>query len=222
LREFLKEVGIIVLSICIALTAEQAVEWAHWHREVAIARQALRAEIAANNTNFLAFRVAIAPCVAREIARADQAISTLEAGGKLEPIAPLRATASSLIRSSEWEADRASQVLTHFPRDELALISRHYDQAADLRNWGEADFWTDLMVLQKPLDGITRSDILHLRVSLEKLRNMERLTVTNSRRQLRNSERLGIPVTTDAERVKIFCTQSREEYFRYRSAQDLR
>ena len=38
-RELLTEVGVIVLSVCIALAAEQAVEWAHWRCEVSIARK---------------------------------------------------------------------------------------------------------------------------------------------------------------------------------------
>jgi hypothetical protein len=29
-REFLKEVGTIVLGVCVALGAEQTVEWVHW------------------------------------------------------------------------------------------------------------------------------------------------------------------------------------------------
>jgi hypothetical protein len=38
-RELLKEVGIIVLGVLIALSAEQAVESLHWHQRAATARE---------------------------------------------------------------------------------------------------------------------------------------------------------------------------------------
>ena len=38
-RELLTEIGVIVLSVSIALAGEQAVEWLHWHNEVATARK---------------------------------------------------------------------------------------------------------------------------------------------------------------------------------------
>ena len=70
-REFLKEVGIIVLGVCIALAAEQAVEWVHWRQEVAAARDALRAEIAFNDANAFARRIAYQPCMDRQINEAE-------------------------------------------------------------------------------------------------------------------------------------------------------
>ena len=47
-REFAKEVGVIVLGVCIALAGEQTVEWLHWRYEIAEARHALDQEVAAN------------------------------------------------------------------------------------------------------------------------------------------------------------------------------
>ena len=47
-REFLGEVGIIVIGVLVALTAEQLVEWVHWRNAVADARRALDREVAYN------------------------------------------------------------------------------------------------------------------------------------------------------------------------------
>jgi len=44
-REFLAELGTIVLGICIAISLEQFVEYLHWHHEVQIGRGALTEEI---------------------------------------------------------------------------------------------------------------------------------------------------------------------------------
>ncbi len=40
-REFLGEVGIIVIGVLIALSAEQTIEWLHWRHEARLAREAL-------------------------------------------------------------------------------------------------------------------------------------------------------------------------------------
>src|SRR3954464_2108182 len=34
-REFLAEIGVVVIGVCIALAAEQTVEWLHWRTQVA-------------------------------------------------------------------------------------------------------------------------------------------------------------------------------------------
>ncbi|MGH6644649.1 MAG: hypothetical protein ACREE0_22330 [Phenylobacterium sp.] len=52
-RELLKEIGIIVIAVAIALAGEQAVEWLHRQVEVAEAREALRSEIRGISSNAL-------------------------------------------------------------------------------------------------------------------------------------------------------------------------
>src|SRR5689334_9592983 len=47
-REFLSEVGVVVLGVCIALAAEQAVEWWRWRDQVAQARGVIATEMAQN------------------------------------------------------------------------------------------------------------------------------------------------------------------------------
>src|SRR5579862_4230189 len=76
-REFLGEIGVVVIGVCIALAAEQAVEWLHWQSEVTAARAALHTEIAANNAAFLTRRLAIAPCVERQAQEAGRILDDL-------------------------------------------------------------------------------------------------------------------------------------------------
>ena len=49
-REFLKEIGTIVIGVLMALGAEQAVEWVHTQEQVRSARAALHDEISGNAT----------------------------------------------------------------------------------------------------------------------------------------------------------------------------
>ena len=78
-REFLSEVGVVVLGICIALTGEQAIEWLHWRSEVRDARQAIHAEIAADEANPIARHLAFQPCLDRQLREAEAILANLEA-----------------------------------------------------------------------------------------------------------------------------------------------
>jgi hypothetical protein len=224
-REFLKEYAIIVIGVLTALAAEQAVEWLHWQGEVKIARQAIAAEMTANNTNALAFRVATEPCINRQISEADAMLAALAAGREPNKLIIMRFTPGGLVRDSEWQSERASQVLTHFPHAELAMMSRYYAQIEEFRVWGdkESDAWQELSILQNPPAKMTTSNLIRLRVNLNIASRMSYLTILNAKRQLRVSKQLGIAdPTPDPLRVKNYCTLNVEDYQRYRATQDLR
>jgi hypothetical protein len=224
-KEFFIELATITAGILIALGLEQLVEYVHWSHEVEMGRAAILSEIAANNDNLLAFRVAVAPCVEKQIAEADAVITALEQGSKSARITNFRQPVGALIRDSEWESERASQVLTHFPRAELALMGRYYGQLPDFRafEFAEATTWQELSLLQNPPAGMTVSDLIRLRVSLRAARDLEGLMVVNARRQLRLSQQLGVSDSApDPARVHNYCTMNIEEYRRYRDPHDLR
>lgn len=224
-KEFFIELATITAGILIALSLEQLVEYVHWQHEVTAGRQALLAEMAANNDNLLAFRVAIAPCVDKQIGEVDAVLTALEGGQKTAGVTNFRPPVGALIRDSAWESERASQVLTHFPREELALMSRYYGQLPDFRGFEieESSIWQQLSALRHPQAGITASDLIRLRVNLVAAQDAERLIVVNAKRQIRLSQRLGISTSgPDPVRVKNYCTMRVEEYRRYRDSQDLR
>lgn len=61
-REFAKEVGIIVLGVLIALTAEQSVEWLHWQVKVDESEQAIALDLALVS-DLASERVAVHHCL---------------------------------------------------------------------------------------------------------------------------------------------------------------
>lgn len=73
-REFVGEVGIIVLGVLIALTAEQLVERIHDRQAANAARDNIRAEIGANLTS-LAMRKQNEPCVSRRLDEIAEALA---------------------------------------------------------------------------------------------------------------------------------------------------
>ena len=113
------------MGVSIALGAEQAVDWLHWRNEVAQARTALHAEIVADSRSF-ARRIAYRPCMDRQIEEAQAMIDDLRAGRTPRKYTSLHTGVSQLFSDSEWQSQRASQVLTHFPRAELSLMGVFY------------------------------------------------------------------------------------------------
>src|SRR3954469_20288622 len=65
-RQFVGEVGIIVIGVLIALGAEQIVETLHWRAETRATRDALFSEIS-DNLSAAKFRAMQEPCVERRL-----------------------------------------------------------------------------------------------------------------------------------------------------------
>jgi hypothetical protein len=223
-RSYLKEYAIIVVGVATALAAQQAADWLRWESEVKTARAAIRAEMASTNLNLYAFRVAIAPCLERKWDEAQAAIAALETGRKAKPLAGFRTGLRSVLSDSEWQTARASQVLTHFPRSEMVLMSSYYSAMQNQSEYlmAEGMAWSELSILQDAPAGISTSDIIRLRVNLDIARRMALFIERNSRRQLEVSERLGLaPTKLDPARVtsaQIFCSNmSLEEWRRWQN-----
>jgi hypothetical protein len=194
-RELLTELGIVVLGICIAISLEQFVEYLHWHQEVQIGRQALAEEITVID-RFYARRVLIAPCIERRLDEDAVRIRDLAAGRKVTPRAfdSRNSAPGALLSDAEWQSERSSQTLTHFPRAELALMSRFYAQMTDMREWilEEEKSWSALEVLAEDPDHLGPADLAQLRVNLSMERALEYLITLNAPQQLTISAQLGI------------------------------
>jgi hypothetical protein len=214
-REFFKEVGTIVLGIVIAIALEQMVETWHWHGEVAEARKALAAEIAANQPLFVR-RLATASCMRRQVAEAHAILDALEDGAANPGFTIFhRSGGSALLSDAEWESDRAAQTLTHFPRAELAIMSRYYAQLRDFKPWlgMEGNSWSEMSALTRAHTGLTQSDIVRFRGSLDMAESFGRLMTLNAERMLVMGEQLGIArPALDRAAIKEYCTTSEERF----------
>jgi hypothetical protein len=224
-RDFGKELGTIVLGIIIAITLEHLVEAWSWDREVKTAREAIFAEISANNENLYAYRIATAPCVQKDLKEADAILTALETGHKTGGMTHFSPAPAALTRDSEWQSERASQVLTHFPRAELALMSRYYAQMENIDGLAKSEggAFGDLATLMNPPAGMVTTDLIQIRNNLRAAKAFESLVVSSATRQLRISAQLGLPEPkVDPVRVKNFCTMSQDDFIRWRTTQDLR
>jgi hypothetical protein len=214
-REFLVELGTIVLGICIAISLEALVESWRWHSEVRHAREALQAEITADEANLFARRLAYEPCVARQIREAGTILADLEAGRKPGGFTTFHLGTSGPASDGEWQAQRAAQTLTHFPPEELAMMNRFYKWVSDFQDWTqrEEDHWSELTVLRNPPAGLGPSDFMRLRASLAAVRRADSLAQVNSTRALKMADGLGIPrAPVDQQRLRMYCSMNEEGF----------
>ena len=148
-RAVIGEIGIIVVGILIALSAEQFVEWLHWRHEVDATREALRSDMAAILVN------------ARERKEEDVCIrSRLNAIGQLvgdarQNLPPLGHIGAPALRDwavPSWSSAQSSQIATHFPLSDMLAISSIDAQGriADPNNRRELDDWAELYALVGP------------------------------------------------------------------------
>jgi hypothetical protein len=68
-RELLREVGIIVLGVLIALGAEQVVRNLHMRAEVRLAESQMREEVSNDDGPQVLQRIALAPCIEQQLTR---------------------------------------------------------------------------------------------------------------------------------------------------------
>jgi hypothetical protein len=106
-REFLTEVGTIVLGILIALSLEQMVETWRVHRQYREAREAIREELGFDAFNIMRRRAA-APCIARRIQEIGTLLDQADDGKPFTPVLWIGDDVSYRMRfSAEPDAGRS-------------------------------------------------------------------------------------------------------------------
>jgi hypothetical protein len=193
LRELAKEVAIIVVGVLIALAAEQTAEMLRWRAAVGAGRETLHKEIAFNN-GYFRDRITIAPCMDRRLAALTALVADAAAGKPPNgPDGPRPMIPGRLTLVSAWNAEQASQTLTHFPREELTKLGSYYDLLQSVRGWieQENDAWASLGALAYK-GPIGPQDVALLRRDLQRARSLEYLTVLNARRELLSGRGFGV------------------------------
>ena len=170
-REFVGEVGIIVVGVLIALGAEQAVETLQWRHKVSETTQSLRAEVAIHDFQ-VAEVVISAPCV-------DQQLQTLEkAVLKTGPYVPVPLYTSTGMQfayrapirgwpDEMWQTAISDGVASHLDRELRQSLATHYAQIVTMREYersADSLLWR-MRVLAQPV----QPDAAHRTALIEEL-----------------------------------------------------
>jgi hypothetical protein len=139
-REFLKEVGIIVLGVLIALSAEQIVETLHWQHKMHDLRAAMTNELTGDDAPEAYFRLATHDCLERYL---DNLQTVAEAGGERTKLAALAGAypgygPALLTWDMEgWRSFLAADGAAHMPPDELTRWSLPYIAVPELQHYAQ-------------------------------------------------------------------------------------
>lgn len=193
-RDFLEEVGIIVLGVLIALAAEQTVETLHWRHKMDAAEDAMRLELREDDGVQAYARVAAAPCYDDALARMDSAAVGGAAPGAIDALAQRYDPPIRSWDEEAWKAVVASDVGTHMSADRLVAWSAPYrlmPVTTDL-NRSETEYATSLhRSLPTPA---TPVEVMTFRRQVAQLRRINAELATISLVVLGRMHALGIDV----------------------------
>jgi len=197
-RELFSEIGIIVLGVSIALSAEQAVEWWHWRGQVAEARALIATELAGNVARATS-RLRTEKCGEH---RLDELATILDAASKtgtLQPVGDIGTPPPGLWLSGAWESAQGSQAAVHFPREELATLTTiyHFIQSASDAGHEENVQWDLLYTMVGPGRRLDPASEARLREALTRARDINRGMTVVSGNVIRRVKVLDLPFNSN-------------------------
>ena len=150
-RELMAEIGVVVIGVCIALAAEQAVEAIHWYNKVVEARGVIATELAGNLSNGIR-RMRTEHCTEQRLDALAQIVDDASRNGTLPPVGDIGVPPLLQWTSGAWDSVVASQTATHFPRQQLAELAVIYGfvHKADGLNLADVDSWAVLHTMVGP------------------------------------------------------------------------
>ena len=214
-REFLLELGTITLGVCIALAAEQTVEWFHWRDKTGYATDQIQRELA-SNMFYSMERIMVEDCIRQRLDDLEQKL--MSSGDRWTPIT---ATGTVGIQAGNvlavprrnwsdiaWTAAVADTSVTHLSRDRLTSYARIYTSVGGARddNRQEFDSVAHLNILLKPvtLSNDRKIELIDV-IEGERIRNRD--FALNASRMLDEWRRIGLdPTKARARVVKVSTT----------------
>ena len=166
-RELLKEIGIIVIGVVIALSAEQAVDTIHWMRQVDAGEDILRGAFVEKAQNAV-LRDVQSDCIAKRLAFLSAVLQRASADGKLPPLGALGHPPYTPWSIGSWDGLVASQMISHLPRQKMidySIISQRTIFLSGLSDHEEAQ-WTLLGTMSGPGRRLSDAEAEQLRVVL--------------------------------------------------------
>lgn len=128
-REFLGEVGIIVIGVLIALGAEQLVESLHWHEQVAAERASLMQE-ATDMHGAFGRRTEQRICVDRRLSEIRTILKRRARGEPLGIVGKVGAPVHPSASTGTWQIALAGQALAHMSYAEKLSFSGAFGDSA--------------------------------------------------------------------------------------------
>ena len=174
-RSFGKEYVIVVLGVATALAAQQAVDWLHWRSEVVQAREAIASETTQNIAGSIR-RMRTVQCAENRLNELARILDEAARTGKLPPVGYIGQPPRFMARSGAWDSVVASQIATHFSRQELTSLGSLYVfvQRMSFYTNFETEAWSSLYAMVGPGRRLDPASEAELRKALGAARNANR------------------------------------------------
>jgi hypothetical protein len=201
-RELVGEVGIIVVGVLIALTAEQLVEAAHWRGEVGDFRAAVDHELG-RNLGVYARVMAQRPCVDRRLADLERLLADSNAGRPYRVVRPIGRPTMQSQYFSVWD-NKGAEVVSHLPLAARIKYGELYDEFRnnDVVRGSEREVWRSLAQFDQP-EPLDHSDRLRLRELLSRAESLNAVTPGNYKYIVDLGRPLGLHVISDSELLRL-------------------
>jgi hypothetical protein len=192
-REFVGEVGIIVIGVLIALGAEQLVERLRWNAEVADARTSLDAQLV-HSAYAARIRLKEQECTTRKLDRLDDLISASD----LPKIVKVSLAGVYLWGTSSWESATASGAVAHMSREQRGRYATVFAFTNAMGDWNrmEFDLVGEVRVLDRPhrLSQGMRDKLI---LDIARLRQFHRLMTIGAEQWLDEAKPLHLQLEPD-------------------------
>lgn len=171
-REFVGEVGIIVLGVLIALGAEQIVETLHWRIEARDFRQAVSRELALNLGTFAVNEMQHA-CIRRRLDELDEFLRRSRDGEVVRLAARISGPVELSQYTSVWD-NKDAQVVAHLPTETRLKYAQLYDEFrnTDAVKQAQTSVWSQLVRFEEP-EPLTPGDRRDLYALIARARRMD-------------------------------------------------
>jgi hypothetical protein len=166
-KEFLSEIGVVVVGVSIALGAEQVVEMFYWRDQVRIAHEALANDMT-EIVGYAAEREGFSACVDERLNRWSEIIDEASRTGRFPPQGAMHRAPRRLWNLNSWQGLASAGIAPHLPRNELYKLSliNFYLGQAEQAEVDENAQWTRLYAMVGPGRTVETGELAELRAAL--------------------------------------------------------
>ena len=175
-REFFGEVGVIVIGVLIALSAEQVVDQLHWRHETHLASEALARELAVRRAA-AEERLRAFNCIDRRLNELSDVVDAAASSGRLQPLGLIGRPPSRDWDAQAWHSVQTSEVANHLSAEQRTAYATIYSSISDFSRSQEPEWgiWTELQQLSGPGRRFDVDDARALRLSIARARLTNRI-----------------------------------------------
>lgn len=204
-RAFIGEVGIIVLGVLIALSAEQLVEMVQWHRRVAEAETAMTKELAEDDGAQAEARISLSPCIARHLGELETAL--IAERDRRVPFVPATLVAPTFRTwdDNAWRSAVSANATSHMSTERMYKWSAAYAFIPDMNEAAvrESGDWADLSRIRLLRTHPSETEREAILTAIGRARHDNELLTTVSRYLLIFTHRAGVSVPSAAQRDEL-------------------